>query len=56
MQIKGHPIIYQMSKLRVILEKLRPLNKKLQFSINQVLKTAFLGNIQEEGNSGINLR
>ncbi|GAM19762.1 hypothetical protein SAMD00019534_029370 [Acytostelium subglobosum LB1] len=41
--IKDHPVIDQLVKIRVILEKVKPLDNKLQYQIEKILKTATLG-------------
>jgi len=44
-QIKGHPVIDQLVKIRVYLEKIKPIEKKLKYQIDKLLKTAAIGNI-----------
>ena len=41
--VKSHPVIKNLVMLRTMLEKLRPLEKKLSYQINKLLKAAELG-------------
>jgi hypothetical protein len=43
--VKDHPVIDHLVKLRTILEKTSPLDKKLKYQIDKLLKTAAIGNI-----------
>jgi U3 small nucleolar RNA-associated protein 3 len=45
--IKGHPVLDRLVELRVYLEKMRPLEEKLQYTINKMLST--------EAGSGANI-
>lgn len=42
--IKGHPVVKQLVHIRTILEKIRPLETKLKYQIDKLLKTAAAGN------------
>jgi hypothetical protein len=44
-QVKDHPVINQLVKIRVYLEKIKPIEKKLKYQIDKLLKTAAIGNI-----------
>eukprot|EP01133_Synstelium_polycarpum_P001135 gene1135-1297_t len=43
--IKDHPVVDQLIKIRVTLEKIKPLDNKLQYQIEKILKTATLGEV-----------
>ncbi|EGG15852.1 U3 snoRNP protein [Cavenderia fasciculata] len=43
--IKDHPVIDQLVKIRVMLEKIQPLDQKLQYQIEKLLKTAQTGKL-----------
>jgi len=43
--VKDHPVIDQLVKIRTIMEKLAPLDKKLKYQIDKLLKTAAVGNL-----------
>eukprot|EP01114_Cavostelium_apophysatum_P013174 TRINITY_DN3127_c0_g1_i3.p1 TRINITY_DN3127_c0_g1~~TRINITY_DN3127_c0_g1_i3.p1 ORF type:complete len:612 (+),score=188.47 TRINITY_DN3127_c0_g1_i3:154-1989(+) len=43
--VKDHPVIDQLVKLRTILEKIRPLDQKLKYQIDKLLKIAATGEI-----------
>ncbi len=43
--VKQHPVIDQLVKIRTVLEKLRPLDKKLAYQIDKLLKQATLGEV-----------
>jgi hypothetical protein len=38
--VRDHPVILQLVKTRTLLEKLRPLDKKLGYQIDKLLKLA----------------
>ncbi|KAL6058293.1 Neuroguidin [Balamuthia mandrillaris] len=46
--VKDHPVIFQLVKLRTYLEKIKPIEKKLKYQIDKLLKTATIGNIQHD--------
>jgi len=48
--VKDHPVIDQLVKLRVLLEKVRPLDQKLKYQIEKLLKIAALGVISQDVN------
>jgi len=48
--VKDHPVIGELVKLRVFLEKIRPLDQKLKYQIDKLLKIAATGNISEDTN------
>jgi U3 small nucleolar RNA-associated protein 3 len=41
--VKDHPVIHQLVRIRTILEKLRPLDSKLKYQIEKLLKMSTLG-------------
>lgn len=41
--VQDHPVIHQLVRTRTILEKLRPLDSKLKYQIEKLLKMATLG-------------
>jgi hypothetical protein len=43
-RVKDHPVISQLLRIRILLEKLRPLDQKLRYQIDKLLKMATLGN------------
>ncbi|EFA75356.1 U3 snoRNP protein [Heterostelium album PN500] len=45
--IKDHPVIDQLVKIRTILEKIKPLDNKLQYQVEKLLKAATLGVVQQ---------
>jgi len=47
-QIDNHPAIDRLVKLRVYLEKLRPLDKKMKYQIDKLLRLAALGDRDDE--------
>jgi len=44
--IRDHPVINQLIKTRIIIEKLGPLDKKLKYQIDKLLKLATVGDTQ----------
>jgi len=42
-RVKDHPVIDQLVRLRIIIEKLRPLDAKLKYQIDKLLKLAITG-------------
>jgi hypothetical protein len=42
-RVKDHPVISQLLRIRTLLEKLRPLDQKLRYQIDKLLKIATLG-------------
>lgn len=40
MNVKGHPVVEQLVRIRTLLEKLRPLDAKLKYQIEKLLKVA----------------
>ncbi|KAF2069251.1 hypothetical protein CYY_009430 [Polysphondylium violaceum] len=43
--IKDHPVVDQLVKIRVMIEKMKPLDKKLKYQIEKLLKNASTGTI-----------
>jgi U3 small nucleolar ribonucleoprotein protein LCP5 len=41
--VKGHPVIEQLVKTRLLLDKMRPLDQKLKYQIDKLIKMAALG-------------
>lgn len=44
-QVKDHPVIDQLVKLRTIIEKLKPIDQKLKYQIDKLLKILSTGNL-----------
>jgi len=42
-RVKDHPVITQLLRTRTLLEKLRPLDQKLRYQVDKLLKIATLG-------------
>jgi hypothetical protein len=42
---QDHPVIDQLVRIRTVLERLKPLDKKLSYQINKLLTLAATGNI-----------
>eukprot|EP00727_Mastigamoeba_balamuthi_P012537 m51a1_g7906 putative small nucleolar RNA U3 (665) ;mRNA; f:161966-164509 len=42
-EVKDHPVIAELVRIRTLLEKLRPLERKLKYQIDKLLKTAATG-------------
>lgn len=40
--IEDHPVIYRLAHIKTILEKLRPLDQKLQYQVDKMLREAAL--------------
>jgi len=38
--VEGHPVIYRLTHIKTLLEKLRPLDQKLSYQIEKMLKEA----------------
>lgn len=45
--VKNHPVIEKLVELRLYLEKIKPLEQKLQYQIDKLVKTAITGAVQE---------
>jgi len=43
--IKDHPVVDQLVKIRVMIEKMKPLDKKLKYQVEKLLKNASTGTI-----------
>lgn len=46
LQVERHPVLFELVRLRTVLERMRPIDKKLRYSVDKLLKTAHLGNAQ----------
>eukprot|EP00698_Gefionella_okellyi_P022562 TRINITY_DN7498_c0_g1_i1.p1 TRINITY_DN7498_c0_g1~~TRINITY_DN7498_c0_g1_i1.p1 ORF type:complete len:543 (+),score=183.80 TRINITY_DN7498_c0_g1_i1:53-1681(+) len=46
--VKDHPVMETLARLRVILEKLRPLDKKLKYQLDKLLKMASDGEAKQQ--------
>ncbi|KAI8078892.1 Sas10/Utp3/C1D family-domain-containing protein [Halteromyces radiatus] len=47
-QIKGHPVVESLVELRVVLERMKPIEAKLKYQIDKLVRTAVLGTQQEK--------
>ena len=45
--IKNHPVVNQLAKLRVVLDKIKPVDKKLKYQVEKLLKLGASGAAQE---------
>ncbi|KAL6088475.1 hypothetical protein STEG23_009848 [Scotinomys teguina] len=45
--LQGHPAVLRLVEIRTVLEKLRPLDQKLKYQIDKLVKTAVTGNLSE---------
>eukprot|EP01098_Paradermamoeba_levis_P009721 TRINITY_DN4067_c0_g1_i2.p1 TRINITY_DN4067_c0_g1~~TRINITY_DN4067_c0_g1_i2.p1 ORF type:complete len:650 (+),score=283.09 TRINITY_DN4067_c0_g1_i2:47-1951(+) len=51
--IKDHPVINELIRIRTVLEKIKPLDVKLKYQIDKLLKTAAVGSITHAENDGL---
>lgn len=42
-QVKDHPVINQLVRIRAIIEKMKPIEKKLSYQIDKLVRSANLG-------------
>lgn len=42
--VKDHPVIFKLAHIKTLLEKLKPLDSKLQYQIDKMLRTATIAN------------
>lgn len=45
--LQGHPAVLRLVEIRTVLEKLRPLDQKLKYQIDKLVKTAVTGSLNE---------
>ncbi|XP_032199750.1 neuroguidin [Mustela erminea] len=45
--LQGHPAVLRLVEIRTVLEKLRPLDQKLKYQIDKLVKTAVTGSLSE---------
>lgn len=50
-QVESHPVVQSLIELRVMLEKMKPVEQKLKYQIDKVVRTAVVGD-QDEANNG----
>lgn len=43
--VKDHPVIDQIVRVRAIMDKLKPLDQKLKYQVDKLLKLAILGEV-----------
>ena len=46
--VRDHPVISRLLHIKVLLERLRPLDQKLQYQVDKLLRTAALAEAQSE--------
>lgn len=46
--MQNHPIIGRLLHIKTLMEKLRPLDQKLQYQIDKMLRTAAMAEVQVE--------
>jgi hypothetical protein len=51
-QVEGHPVVQSLIELRVILEKMKPVEQKLKYQIDKVVRTALVGQQDNEMANG----
>lgn len=47
-KVEGHPVIESLVELRVILEKMKPIESKLKYQIDKLVRTAVIGSQGQE--------
>jgi U3 small nucleolar ribonucleoprotein protein LCP5 len=51
-QVESHPVVQSLIELRVMLEKMKPVEQKLKYQIDKVVRTAVVGDQDNEANNG----
>ncbi|KAI8578556.1 hypothetical protein K450DRAFT_246338 [Umbelopsis ramanniana AG] len=51
-QVESHPVVQSLIELRVMLEKMKPVEQKLKYQIDKVVRTAVVGDQDNETNNG----
>lgn len=49
-QLESHPVIQSLIEIRVMLEKMKPVEQKLKYQIDKVVRTALVGEQDNEMN------
>ena len=47
-EIRNHPVIDKLLHIKTLLERLRPLDQKMQYQIDKMLRTAALDQVNKE--------
>merc|ERR1712048_1341523 len=50
-EVCGSPAVLRLVEIRTVLEKMRPIDKKLKYQIDKLVKLATTGGIQSNGNA-----
>ena len=48
--VKDHPVIFKLAHIKTLIEKLKPLDQRLQYQIDKMLRTAA---VAKDGDTGV---